>query len=164
MASQSIEGLSKIAQAYYTNESERVQILAHNFFNAMDNDGDGYITFAEFNAFMEEIGHTYASSVEWFKWFDKDGNGRLDFMEVMTVFYLTKVGIVFCDKCRCILWQTYFKCVECYENNGNTYDLCINCYGSKNWDHGHDGRRAQFVDTHALLGRLRNLASSQQVN
>lgn len=52
-----MEGLRKVASAHYQAGSRRVQTLAHNFFNAMDCNGDGQISFQEFMTFMSQEGH-----------------------------------------------------------------------------------------------------------
>ncbi|KAL8241232.1 hypothetical protein R6Q59_014587 [Mikania micrantha] len=76
-----MEELSKIAMAYYQASSDHLQKLAHDFFSAMDHDGDGKIDQREFLEFMREEGCGQMTDPFIFNQLDLDGNGTLDFVE-----------------------------------------------------------------------------------
>ncbi|GJV48885.1 serine/threonine-protein phosphatase [Tanacetum coccineum] len=92
-----MEELSKIAMAHYQASSDDIQRLARDFLCAMDNDGDGKIDQKEFLEFMWDEGCLQMKNPSFFKQLDLDGNGTLDFVEVMTLYYIVKSGRPFCD-------------------------------------------------------------------
>ncbi|XP_012077683.3 uncharacterized protein LOC105638484 [Jatropha curcas] len=158
-----MEEISETAKAYYANVSEKQKRLAKDLFNEMDKDGDGKITFDEYEQYIKhKKGYKTISTPDFFKKFDEDGNGTLDFDEIVTVHYIcASQRIFFCDECRVFLDGVYFTCVQCFNGSGNTYDLCISCYRDKDINHHKD---ALFLDNYTLLqsNRKRNNGLADQ--
>ncbi|GKC17150.1 serine/threonine-protein phosphatase [Tanacetum coccineum] len=65
-------------------------------------DGDGKIDQKEFLEFMWDEGCLQMKNPSFFKQLDLDGNGTLDFVDVMTLYYIVKSGRPFCDN-YCLL-------------------------------------------------------------
>ncbi|KAL4576721.1 hypothetical protein LXL04_012819 [Taraxacum kok-saghyz] len=146
-----MEELSKVAMGYYQASSDHLQKLARDFFAAMDNDGDGKIDQREFLEFMRDEGYGQMTSPSFFHQLDLDNNGTLDFVEVMTVYYIVKSGRPFCDDCKKFITSTYLTCVGCLEDpvRGSFY-LCLDCYIMQKCDHTHNGL-CRFLDNYSLL-------------
>ncbi|PWA75091.1 Serine/threonine-protein phosphatase [Artemisia annua] len=146
-----MEELSKIAMAHYQASSDDIQQLARDFFCAMDNDGDGKIDQKEFLEFMRDEGCLQMKNPSFFKQLDLDGNGTLDFVEVMTLYYIVKSGRPFCDHCKKFISSTYLTCVGCLEDPiGGSFYLCLDCYMMQKCDHAHNGL-SRFLDNYSLL-------------
>ncbi|XP_065859060.1 uncharacterized protein [Euphorbia lathyris] len=147
-----MEEITKIARAYYANLSDKQKQSATDLFKTLDKDGDGKISFEEYEQYVKKKFKSI-SSTQFFKKLDKDEDGTLDFEEFITVQYLyTTERVYFCDGCKVFLDGTYFTCVHCFNNvSGNTYDLCCDCYGSR-IHHQH----SVFLDNYTLLHAIRN--------
>ncbi|EYU32602.1 hypothetical protein MIMGU_mgv1a022976mg, partial [Erythranthe guttata] len=65
---------------------------------------------------------------------DSNGNGSLDFWEVLTLYYIVKSGRPLCG---ILVTGTFFSCVECFDSPTGAYSLCIYCYRSNKSDHNH---------------------------
>ncbi|XP_048235015.1 uncharacterized protein LOC125371088 [Ricinus communis] len=163
MMSRNMEEISETAIACYANLSSREKRLAKKFFQAMDTDGDGKISFEEYEQYIKtRKGFKTITSPDFFKKLDKDGNGTLSFDEFITLHYVcSSERVYFCDECKVFLAGVYFTCVQCFNGSGNTYDLCCSCYHDKDINHHKD---AVFLDNYTLLQALReqNKASGSQ--
>jgi hypothetical protein len=136
------------ALAYYHNLSEEQKLNVYAFFQKMDTDGDGAITFKEFEQIFARSGGYHINRI--FQDVDKNGDGSLDFEESVTLYYsLVNQRTVACDGCNAsFLKGLYFTCVDCFHHNQTTtFDLCTSCYGSRNYFHHH----SNFLDNYALL-------------
>ncbi|GJT87391.1 serine/threonine-protein phosphatase [Tanacetum coccineum] len=145
------------AMASFQASSDDVQKLAHDFFCAMDNDGDGKIDKKEFLEFMQVQGYCrQATNLYLFKQLDQDGNGTLDFEEVMTLYYIIKSGRPFCDCCGEFIPSTYFTCVGCLEDDpsGRPVYICLDCFTKQKCPHNHD-HLSRFVDNYSLLEAMK---------
>lgn len=157
-----MDKIRRIARAHYNAGSERTKNLAHQFLDAMDEDGDDHVDIYEFMEFMKEEGHEGMDNPAFFDFLDRDGSGTLDFWEVMTLYYIMKSGRPFCRSCNEFLTDVYFACVECYESPEGSYCLCLHCYSGFNWAHDHN-RRPRFLDNYTLLEakRIRDMNQVQ---
>ncbi|THG13716.1 hypothetical protein TEA_004215 [Camellia sinensis var. sinensis] len=88
-----MKNMFNISQIYYDTSEKRTKLpkLAQEFFNALDNDDDGKVQIHEFLGFMTEQGLTKLNNRHLFNMLDRDGNGSLDFMEAMCLFYIVKM-------------------------------------------------------------------------
>ncbi|XP_071734662.1 uncharacterized protein [Rutidosis leptorrhynchoides] len=146
-----MEELSTIAMGYYQASTDDIQKLARDFFSAMDNDGDGKIDQKEFIEFMRDEGYGQMCNPSFFNQLDHDKNGTLDFVEVMTLYYIVKSRRPFCDCCKKFITSTYFTCVGCLEDPiGGSFYLCLNCYVEQRCDHTHN-YLSRFIDNYSLL-------------
>ncbi|CAB4313599.1 unnamed protein product [Prunus armeniaca] len=127
----------------------------------MDTDGDGRISYAEFNDFVQQSGYNWIlhNDPNLFAKLDRNRDGGLDLQEVLTFYYIIKTRYITCQGCRAHLCGLYFTCVECFDGGAAnyyhhhhhhqypTYDLCAACYGNANYTHQH----SYFLDNHVLL-------------
>ncbi|KAF7149801.1 hypothetical protein RHSIM_Rhsim02G0046000 [Rhododendron simsii] len=149
-----MEDLVKTARLYYSKSSPEVKRAAEKYFNSLDDNKDGKVSFNEFLRLMRQEGHTKMSNRHFFKEMDKDGSGTLEFMEVMALYYVIKSGRPFCSWCDEFIPGMYFTCTKCFENDNNSFFVCPKCFeetGSDRFDHEHD----QFLDNYALLETMR---------
>ena len=147
-----MEELHMAASAYYGNASDELRQLATEFFNSMDTDGDGEVSFNEFVQFLVQIGYHWVDP-NLFRSLDRNGDGLLDFFEVLTCYYILKTRGVWCDCCKAYLMGLYFTCVACFDNariTGQTYDLCSMCYEARRHQQQHPHHN-YFLDSHVLL-------------
>lgn len=147
-----MEELHEAAIAYYNNVPRDLQRLAWNFYLALDTDGDGRVSYAEYVKFLQQ-------SYGWirpnfFMDLDRNRDGSLDFWEVLTLYYVVKTrGGVWCQGCQACLVGLYFTCVACFDSSSRSYDLCPACYKRKRFTHHH----TYFLDNHVLLRAKRGL-------
>ncbi|KAJ0557340.1 putative parvalbumin, EF-hand domain pair [Helianthus annuus] len=152
-----MEELSKIAMAYYQASTDHLQTLARDFFTAMDHDGEGKIDLREFLEFMKEEGCHHMTNPFMFNQLDLDKNGTLDFVEVMTLYYIIKSGRPFCDHCRKFITSTFLTCVGCLEDpSDRSFHLCLDCYSRQVCDHTHNDM-SRFLDNYSLLEAMTKL-------
>ncbi|XP_076885880.1 uncharacterized protein LOC143535542 [Bidens hawaiensis] len=152
-----MEEISKIAMAYYQASTDHLQQLARDFFSTMDHDGDGKIDLREFLEFLKEQGCGQRTNTFMFNQLDLDGNGTLDFFEVMMLYYIIKSGRPFCDYCKKFITSTYLTCVGCLEDpNDRSFHLCLDCYSRQVCDHTHDDM-SRFLDNYSLLEAMTKL-------
>ncbi|KAE9452984.1 hypothetical protein C3L33_15116, partial [Rhododendron williamsianum] len=96
---------------------------------------------------MREEGHIKMSNRHFFEELDIDGNGTLEFMEVMALYYIIKSGRPFCGGCDKFIPGMYFTCSKCFENGKPLFCVCSECFKDELYVHEHD----QFLDNYALL-------------
>ncbi|KAJ9700812.1 hypothetical protein PVL29_006230 [Vitis rotundifolia] len=97
------------------------------------------------------MGYGLMNNSRFFQELDRDGNGRLDFNEFLTLFYIIKSRRPFCDGCEIFLKGLFFTCVKCHESRNDTFDLCSACYRGKRFIHRH----AAILDVYTLLTHKR---------
>ncbi|KAK6914171.1 EF-hand domain [Dillenia turbinata] len=155
-----MDKLRKIAMDYYELAPDKVKDLAEEFYDAMDYDGDGKISPKEFMAFMREQGFEQYRDRDFFEELDRKGRGRLDFKDVMTLYYITKSGRPFCEGCGELVTSMYFTCVRCFQNSSTPFSLCPACYINGDFEHRH----RFFVDNYTMLEtqRIENLVARQE--
>lgn len=149
------------ASAYYKNLPAELQQKAKEKFNEMDSDGSKTISSEEFQRSMG-----ISSEIKGcFELLDKNKDGKLNFNEFITLYYLVEGGRgVFCCGHGCkadpFLKGLYFTCVECFHNNeAATFDLCTSCYSDRKHNHEH----ANFLDNYVLLRSKAACESSKAI-
>ncbi|XP_050255250.1 uncharacterized protein LOC126701172 [Quercus robur] len=146
-----MEELHMAASAYYSNASDELRQRAIEFFNSMDTNGDGGVSFNEFIQFFVQNGYNRVDP-NFFRSLDRNGDGFSDFFEVLTFYYIFKTRGVSCGYCRIGLMTLYFTCVACFDNaGGNTYDLCSTCYEARRHHQHHHPHHNYFLDSYVLL-------------
>jgi Ca2+-binding EF-hand superfamily protein len=85
-----MEELHMAASACYSNASPEVKKLAHDFFDSMDTDKDGQVSIDEFTDFFKQLDDGMDRS--FFAALDRNGNGSLQFGEVLTLNYIIITG------------------------------------------------------------------------
>lgn len=153
-----MEEIREAALAYYENGGEKLKQLARNFFNCLDEDGDGTVDLREFIKIFGERGNRLINNHNFFQALDRDGNGCLDFYEVLSLYYIIESGRPFCDGCGSFLKGLYFTCLNCHESSDTTFDLCSACYRRKSFSHQH----AIFLDNYTLLAYKRSAMLANQ--
>lgn len=142
--------IREVARAYYNGADKEEKELAQKLFETLDEDGDGKVTLKEYKKRV----NPFFSNTHIFKQLDQNGNGTLDFDEVLALYYMDKVSIPRCGSCHDLLLASYFCCMSCLGKTAS-YHLCCDCYGGGKFDHRHSS--GEFSDTRAmlkLLGRL----------
>ncbi|XP_030933846.1 uncharacterized protein LOC115959548 [Quercus lobata] len=156
-----MEELHMAASAYYSNASDELRQRATEFFNSMDTNGDGGVSFNEFVQFFVQNGYNRGDP-NFFRSLDRNGDGFLDFFEVLTFYYVFKTRSVWCKYCGVYLTGLYFTCVECFDHaRGNTYDLCSTCYGERRHQQ-HHYHHNNFLDSYVLLRARAGLPAGAQ--
>ncbi|XP_047951264.1 uncharacterized protein LOC125196697 [Salvia hispanica] len=147
-ASAAVEEVREIAKYYYESATPKVKEQAKHFFRSMDLDRNGRINLEEFLSFMRQEGYKQMRSNSFFNMLDTSGRGTLAFMDVITLYYIIKSGRPFCDSCSHFIPGTFFSCVECFNQLGDSFIVCRPCHKSKSYDHNH---HALFLDNFTLL-------------
>lgn len=143
-----MEDLRQAAKAYFYNAPAEVKQQAYDLFGEMDTDGDSEISSSEFKEYVQQAGYNMIHS-NFFHELDHDGNGRLDFWEFVTFFYVVTTRTTLCCHCKAYLIKLYFTCVECFERANYSYDLCLSCYGKRQFQHQH----TVFLDNYVMIMR-----------
>ncbi|CAN6858249.1 unnamed protein product [Brassica oleracea] len=149
-----MQELNEAAIAYYNNSSTDQQNLAWQFFLSMDGDGNGRVSFQEYTDFLCRTTGLAWVRREMFQELDRNRDGQLDFWEVLTLYYVARTRTIGCRTCLQPLIGLYFTCVTCFESQCvcDTFDLCVNCYMRRNYNHPH----RVFLDSFVLLRSKRS--------
>ncbi|OMO53830.1 hypothetical protein CCACVL1_28300 [Corchorus capsularis] len=126
--------LRKLAEAYLEAASAKVKEAAETFFKEMDIDGNGVVELSEFMEFMREepsIATEYKSR-SFFESLCKINQKKLDFLDVMTLFYIIQSGRPFCATCAEFITDTYFCCKQCFRTK-DRYCVCFKCFQDKHY-------------------------------
>jgi hypothetical protein len=142
-----MEELHKIAKAYYETANSENKDLGHRLFKRMDVDGDGQISLHEFLAFLKNEGRGEMASPSFFKELNKNGTGRLDLMEAMTLCYIMESGRKFCNGCGEFMKGIFLSCMECFDHEDRSFNLCCACFEQGRYVHSHK----KFLDNYVLL-------------
>uniref|UniRef100_A0A3N7FBD7 EF-hand domain-containing protein n=1 Tax=Populus trichocarpa TaxID=3694 RepID=A0A3N7FBD7_POPTR len=146
-----MDDLHKIAKAYYTTANEESKSQGKSFFKRMDHDGSGGITIQEYLAYMKRERYTKMANRPFFDYLNKSRTGELDFMEVMTLFYIIKSGRKICDGCGGLLKGTFFSCTDCFANDDESFNLCSKCFTERKYVHPHK----HFLDNYIILENMK---------
>ncbi|KAG8369782.1 hypothetical protein BUALT_Bualt14G0049500 [Buddleja alternifolia] len=146
-----MDGMRKIASAYYARGSEDEKHSIRELFTKLDSDGDGKVSLVEFK---KSAGFWLSDDESIFKQLDTNDDGTLDFNEVLALYYMEKkVSPPKCGGCRELLVGSYFSCWLCCENGDRTTDLCCSCYQRGSFKHEH--ALSSFLDNHSLVTKFR---------
>ncbi|CAL5413654.1 unnamed protein product [Camellia sinensis] len=148
----SMEEIQETAQVYYKAVSKKVRKLAKEFFNKMDDNGDGKVSLAEFTGFMGEEGYEAMNNPDFFEGINKNINGEFDFDDVKTLYYILQSGRPLCGCCRKLIVGMYFTCVKCFSCDTQSFCLHPACFGRGKYVHKH----FDFLDNYALLESVRH--------
>ena len=143
--------MHKIARSYYTTATEESKLQGRRFFNSMDHDGSRRITIQEYLSFMKRKGYTKMANRPFFDYLNGSRTGELDFMEVMTLFYIIKSGRKICDGCGGLLKGTFFSCTDCFHDDDESFNLCSTCFTESKYVHPHK----HFLDNYILLENMK---------
>ncbi|KAM4127475.1 hypothetical protein ACJW30_02G093100 [Castanea mollissima] len=132
-----MEEFHMAAHAYYNNSNTDLQNKAWDFFNSMDSNGNGRVSYYEF------------IQPQLLPYLDRNHDGLLDFWEVLTLYYIMKTRSVRCQCCTTCQIGLYFTCVTCFHSASHTFDICIGCYSTQKYRQHHD--HGFFLDSYVLL-------------
>ncbi|KAL9390958.1 hypothetical protein Peur_014878 [Populus x canadensis] len=154
-----MDELHKIARAYYTTANEESKSQGKRIFNSIDHDGNRRITIQEYLPYMKRNGHTKMANRPFFDYLNESRTGKLEFMEVMTLFYIIKSGRKFCDGCDGLLKGTFFSCTDCFDLDDESFNLCSECFTESSYVHDH----RHFLDNYIILENMKmTLAEKEQ--
>ncbi|XP_022760905.1 uncharacterized protein LOC111307150 [Durio zibethinus] len=156
-----MEELHEIANAYFEVASRDIKEEARKFFNKLDSNMDGKVSLHEYLGFMRQEKYQNLRSSDLFKQLCRGKSETLEFMDVVTLYYIIRSGRPFCDGCNQFIKDTYFCCIECFDSSNENYCLCCQCFKSKNYITGSQSHRHQFVDNFALLELKRAAVSNK---
>ncbi|PQP94086.1 uncharacterized protein Pyn_25905 [Prunus yedoensis var. nudiflora] len=147
-----MEELRQTAFAYYKDAPEQIRRWVDEFFLEMDHDGDDQVSLHEFLTYMEmHEDCMHLSNPRFFDELKKEGSEELDFLDVVTLFYIVYSGKPFCNgDCKKFVKGVYFTCVKCFDHASdaaNTFNVCTACYVDGKYVHGHK----KFLDNFLLL-------------
>ncbi|XP_058099928.1 uncharacterized protein LOC131244315 [Magnolia sinica] len=144
--------------ACYNAGSRKEQKLAKKVFEAMDADGNGKVSVAEFSNFASKLG-LKGFDKNFFNQIDKDKNGFLDFEEALLFYYIITTR-PFCDMCGQLIMDMYYSCIKCFRpTSSNSCDLCPSCYSCGTFKHDHE----EFIDNFALLRKQKPSSNSREI-
>ncbi|KAK9179499.1 hypothetical protein WN943_028701 [Citrus x changshan-huyou] len=124
-----MEALRKVALAYYNSGTDEERRLFNQFFQSMDKDGNGRVSYREFSDFMSQKAHDENMRTrDFFNQLDIDRSGGLDFKEVLTLYYILKSGRPICGQCKIFITNEYFACMKCFETGSAAYSICLECF------------------------------------
>lgn len=157
-----MEELRQTAFAYYKDAPEQIRRWVDEFFLEMDHDGDDRVSLHEFLTYMEmHEDCMHLSNPRFFDELKKEGSEELDFLDVVTLFYIVYSGKPFCNgDCKKFVKGVYFTCVKCFDHASdaaNTFNVCTACYVDGKYVHGHK----KFLDNFLLLQTKRMEALNQ---
>ncbi|KAI5348193.1 hypothetical protein L3X38_001080 [Prunus dulcis] len=157
-----MEELRQTAFAYYKDAPEQIRRLVDEFFLEIDHDGDDRVSLHEFLTYMEmHEDCTHLSNPRFFDELKKEASEELDFLDVVTLFYIVYSGKPFCNgDCKKFVKGVYFTCVKCFDHASdaaNTFNVCTACYVDGKYVHGHK----KFLDNFLLLQTKRMEALNQ---
>lgn len=157
-----MEELRQTAFAYYKDAPEQIRRWVDEFFLEMDHDEDDRVSLHEFLTYMEmHEDCTHLSNPRFFDELKKEGSEELDFLDVVTLFYIVYSGKPFCNgDCKKFVKGVYFTCVKCFDHASdaaNTFNVCTACYLDGKYVHGHK----KFLDNFLLLQTKRMEALNQ---
>ncbi|KAG8369781.1 hypothetical protein BUALT_Bualt14G0049400 [Buddleja alternifolia] len=153
-----MDGMRKIARAYYAQASKDEKNSIQKFFKNIDANGDGKVSLVEFKKSMG----FWLSDETIFRQLDTNDDGTLDFDEVLALYYMKKkIDPPKCDGCSALLVGSYFSCWLCFgkANTGST-DLCCSCYHRGTFEHKH--ALSNFLDNHSFVKKFRIQTSDAQ--
>ncbi|KAL8027138.1 hypothetical protein ABFS82_14G072500 [Erythranthe guttata] len=117
-----MEQVHLVAKAYYARATDEEKEKAKNYFRSLDVNCKGKVTLAEYKRLV----NPYYASDALFKCFDKNGDGSLDFEEVLALYFMHKIQqLTTCDGCRGVIPGPYFSCLQCEKNDPKTYDQLL---------------------------------------
>eukprot|EP01018_Ginkgo_biloba_P034553 Gb_35422 [translate_table: standard] len=151
-----LEEVHKAAKLFYEALPSNSQKDAHNLFQYLDKDRNGRVTKEEL---WQLLRNSRASSqLDYlFELLDRDNNGQLSFEECITLHYLIQARPE-CEKCGLPLVGLFYTCISCWDARGETngaFNLCYDCYTSKDYVHAHQ----EFVDNYVALKKLLGLTA-----
>ncbi|KAH8510171.1 hypothetical protein H0E87_007917 [Populus deltoides] len=146
-----MDELHKIARAYYTTANEESKSQGRRFFNSIDHDRNRRITIQEYLPYMKRNGHTKMANRPFFEYLNESRTGELEFMEVMTLFYIIKSGRKLCDGCDGLLKGTFFSCTDCFDLDDESFNLCSECFTESSYVHPHK----HFLDNYVILENMK---------
>ncbi|KAK6145907.1 hypothetical protein DH2020_019776 [Rehmannia glutinosa] len=144
-----MEGVRRIARAYYERASVDERNQVKDLFRKLDANGDGKISLVEFKKCVS----SWLSHDRVFKKLDSNNDGSLGFSDALALYYMEKkvIKIFKCDGgCRELLFGPYFSCYQCLCNKfPQTFDLCPDFYRAGKFKHEH--HLSSLLDDHSLL-------------
>ncbi|KAI4338071.1 hypothetical protein L6164_016424 [Bauhinia variegata] len=94
-----MEEIIRYAKASYEDLSEEEKMEVEEMFKLMDKDGDGKVSTQEFKNHFRKEGDLAKVHSNLFNLIDGDGNGNLQFEEVLILYYIRKSGRPACEAC-----------------------------------------------------------------
>ncbi|KAM5553381.1 hypothetical protein ABKV19_025542 [Rosa sericea] len=153
-----MEELRQTALAYYRDATEDMQREVDHLFQEMDRDAKDRVSRQDFLEYMkmdEDCAHM--SNPSFFDVLKKDESEDLDFVDVITLFYILYSGRPFCNgDCKNFIKGSYFTCVKCYDNSTDTFNVCAACYLDAKYVHQHE----KLLDNYLLPEAKRREALS----
>ena len=141
-----MEELREITEAYWAGASVEIKTEARNFFNAMDSNFDNKVSLDEFLEFMRKERYQHLRSSDLFKKVCRGNSANLEFLDVMTLYYIIRSGRPFCNCCENLSRISTFVAP-----NASTAPRRIVAFASNVTRIRHSHPHHQFLDNFTLL-------------
>lgn len=129
--------MKEVARAYFDRSSNKEMASAVAYFQKLGGGipGNGKVTLSDLR---KSLPSHLSDTLEQL---DEDGDGKLDFDQVLTVLYMAKNlegRLRFCNGCQEVLLGPFFSCRLCMVDKGRaTFNLCCNCHRRGKVAHEH---------------------------
>ncbi|KAG6393065.1 hypothetical protein SASPL_147295 [Salvia splendens] len=159
------EGNRRIARALYERASQSEKREASEFYERLKSKRDGKIRVLEFKKGVESS----LSKEKIFKQLDLNGDGFLEFEDVLLLFYHSvkkAITILRCRGCSVLIFATAYSCFQCFFNTADhRFSLCHACYATGKVQHGHpltssSSSSSSLLRDQALLIKFSDLISA----
>ncbi|KAJ6907784.1 hypothetical protein NC651_018274 [Populus alba x Populus x berolinensis] len=162
-----MEEIRNAALAYYETSSDKTKNMARDFFKQLGDLSDGTVSISELEAFFKERGYEpFPPSL--LKELGKEPADHLDhFTDVFVLYYVAVTKRPCCDGCQAFLKGLYFTCLDCFENEDKTSNLCNNCFCAVKdcpKGHGHVAFLDNFAAFQAKSKAIENLKRNMTVH
>ncbi|XP_047949483.1 uncharacterized protein LOC125195369 [Salvia hispanica] len=151
----------RIARGLYERASKSEKKEAREFFEKLNPTRNGKVNVVELLERSVGVGSNEN--------LDLDGDGFLDFEDVLVLFYYSikrEINILRCGRCSKLMFGPSFSCFHCFFKSAHQrFALCRDCYATGKVDHGHPlTSTAESLHLHhrdqALLLKLSDLISA----
>nr|DAD39342.1 TPA_asm: hypothetical protein HUJ06_013665 [Nelumbo nucifera] len=154
-----MEQIRKVALAYYKESSDETKEHVKKLFKKIDADGNRKVSLDEFNEYCRRKSKKLPKHC--FNELDKNGDGFLDFEEIIVFFYIIQTRTISCSGCGSLVMGMYFTCAICfYTETSVNHNLCCSCHQSGK---SAGCEHSNLVDNYALLQGIKTTVKTKKI-
>ncbi|OWM63289.1 uncharacterized protein LOC116192701 [Punica granatum] len=152
-----MDELRNIAKDYIEDADEDPSFMALVLavFCSMSENGNGSVTYEGFHSYMLISGFSRINHRIFFEQLDRDGDHKLDLLDVATFCLLCFGGRPICAGCSSFVpGDQYLTCLACFLDSNTPFNLCPTCHYNirQHLDHDH---LDDYIDNFAMIELLR---------